>query len=122
MFRTESPFARQVVDAFLDGYFQSMTVQTFDKALLEATANRRLLAKLDPDVAKVAERRTEEELEAEKPLLAAALGVAWAFILRSKFSSSPSKPPHRQNVFNGYASWIHNHATSSPCHRSHAGA
>ena len=62
MFRTESPFARQVVDAFLDGYFQSMTVQTFDKALLEATANRRLLAKLDPDVAKVAERRTEEEL------------------------------------------------------------
>ena len=66
------------MDGFRDGYWAAWTKLTLDNEALKESANRRFLSKLHPDASKYAEARTTAELEAEKPLLATAAGVAAA--------------------------------------------
>ena len=81
-----------LVDTFVNTVRQARFGLDHNTELLRELSGRRLVATLHPESAAYLEARTEEELEAEKPLIAIAAGVA--AVVEAALQSHEASPDH----------------------------
>ena len=74
----EDPYILDIVALFLEGYERGMTQHRRIAESLEHDQTRRALKAGNPAMSKFYEGKTKEQIEAEIPLRATAIGVAFA--------------------------------------------